>query len=170
MHVQVRRGFWRQISCSESPLAISVWISRWNQQGAPWAIAEVKILTTFLLMPKSPSLGGCISVVRVFVIGISSQTPVTTSVWISREINGEYLDSELWKQSKFRPCFLRLGNLYHLVHVQVRRQSQVQISCLESPLQLFQYEYYMKSRMHTLSYGSSEEIDGNSFDGGIFIT
>jgi hypothetical protein len=49
--------------------------------------------------------------------------------------------------------------MYHLVHVQVWQQSQCEISCPKCPLQIFRYEYPVRTTKLTLSYGSSEDSD-----------
>ena len=82
--------------------------------------------------------------------------------------NGAHL--ELWQQWRNRPhCFWH-WNLYHLVHVQVWRWSRRQISCPETPLQIFRYEYPLQTTKRTLSYGRSENCDRAASHAGIFIT
>ena len=133
---------------SRKPSAtISDWISHWKQQGAPWAIVLVKKLTAFLLMSESLSFSARPSAARISASNILSRKPSEIiSAWIYRENNGAH--PELWQQWKFLPRLSHRQNIYHLVvHAQARRRSWRQISCPESPLWLFQYEYSMKQEI-----------------------
>lgn len=89
-------------------------ISYWKQWGPPWAMTEVRILTTFLLISESSlaSLSACPSAVRTLVSNILFRKPAATTS---------------------------------------------------------QYDYIVKTMGCTLSHGSSKENNCAAFDHGIFI-
>ena len=141
----------------------------WKELGAPCAMAAVKISTTLILTLDSSLLIARTSVATVSVLNILSRKPaVTITVWIFHENKKAHLES--WWLWRTWPLFFWRRNTYHLVRVQVRRQSRCHISCPESPLRLFQFEYYVKTRYHTFNYGGSEELNRTASDVGIIIT
>ena len=139
-----------------------------KQWSSPRATAAVKSLTTLILMSADSSHSACPSAAMVSVWNILSQKPSENiSVWISYKINEAHL--EPWQQWKVRPPWFWCQKIYRPVHVQVRQKSQCQKSCPESPLQIFQYEYPVKTMGPTLSHGSSEKFDRAAFDKEILV-
>ena len=69
---------------------------------------------------------------------------VTISVLMTHENSGAHRELRQQRRNWLR-CFWR-QNLYHLVHVQVRRGSRCQIFCPETPLGIFRYEHPVKKK------------------------
>ena len=141
----------------------------WNHRSAPRVIAPVKIPTTLPLTSGFIQFSACPSAATISAWTFLSQAPsANISVWIFHEKSRAHLD--LWQQWKSGPCCFWRRNLHHLVHVQVQRWSPRQISCLGSPLPIFQYEHPLTTIERTLIYGSSDNFDPTLSDARIYIT
>ena len=112
----------------------------WKRRSLPRAVAAVKKLTALLLTSESVSPSARPSAATISVWHILSRIPSgNISVTISHENKGSHF--ELQQQWRIWLHAVWCWNLSDQVHVQVRRWSRYQISCPESPLEIFQWQY-----------------------------